>query len=217
VVDGMTLYKMKPAKVDLFTQVVLHEIGHSVDSMLGGKTKVVFDHAGWREYNDAGFDAWAAEMGGWDQVTAADKVKIREAWIDATREGKGVHQLVSRDHPALHERYAGVPIVASARDGKAFRRDERVAHNGRVFVAGSYPGTWYSLKADAVPSAPSYFSLHAPQEYFAESYVEYYRQVDGSPGSEKHKGGGLAAPVKQFFDQHVDTLKYDPQRFESAE
>ncbi|HMG54628.1 MAG TPA: hypothetical protein VK601_14125, partial [Kofleriaceae bacterium] len=216
-VDGLMLYKMKPAKIDMFTQIALHEIGHSVDSMLGGHTVVVFDHAGWHEFNDTGFETWAAEMGGWDRVSAADKVKIREAWIDATREGKGVHQLVSRDHPALHERNAGVPIVDSAREGKSFQRDERVAHNGRVFVAGSYPGTWYSLKAEVVPSAPSYFSLHAPQEYFAESYVEYYRKVDGSPGSEANKGGGLAAPVKQFFDQHVDTLKYDPRRFESPE
>jgi hypothetical protein len=185
--------------------------------MLGERTPVVFEFAGWHQFSDAQFDAWAGEMGGWDRVSAADKVKIREAWIDASREQKGVHQLVPADHPAMHERYADVPIVASARDHQSFLRDERVQHNGRVFVASSYPGTWYSVKAEVVPSAPSYFSLHAPQEYFAESYVEYYRQVDGSPGSESKKGGGLAAPVKKFFDEHVDTLKYDPQRFEAKE
>jgi hypothetical protein len=58
--------------------------------------------------------------------------------------------------------------------------------------------------------------MYAPMEYFAESYVEYYRGVDGSPGSQANKGGALATPVRQWFDDNVDKLKYDPKRFQGG-
>lgn len=216
-VGGVTLYKMKPVEIDSFTQVVLHEIGHSVDDILGNHTAPVYQFAGWHEFNDNQFDAWAGEMGGWDKVSGPDRAAIREAWIDAARVSRGVHDLVSGDHPAMAERYADVGIVKAGRDRATFSSWQRNIINGRMFVAGSYPGQWYSLNAAAAASAPSDYSLHAPREYFAESYVEYYRQVDGSPGSEKRKGGGLALAVKAFFDERVDKLKYDPRRFESKD
>ncbi|MBA3465116.1 MAG: hypothetical protein H0T46_34605 [Deltaproteobacteria bacterium] len=214
-VDGTMFYKMKPVEIDTFTQVVLHEIGHSVDDMLGRHTSLVFQEAGWRQFKDDQFAEWAAEMGGWDKVSKPDQAKIKEAWVQASRVQKPVGELVDRDHPAMSQTYQGVGIVEAGRDGASFVYGDRTIRNGRMFVAGSYPGQWSSLKAEAVPSAPSTYSLYAPGEYFAESYVEYYRNVDGSPGSEKKKGGGLNSGAKKFFDEKVDTLKYDPRRFES--
>jgi hypothetical protein len=213
VAAGVTRYRMAEQKMDLFTQVVLHEIGHAVDELLGQRTPPVYDFADWREYNDGAFEAWAAEMGGWERVTPADRAEIRKVWIDAARGKTTVDQLVGPDHPALASRYAGVGIVQSAVDGKAMRYTEPVQHGERMFVVGSYPGTWYSLSARAAQGAPSAYALHAPGEYFAESYVEYYRGVDGTPGSAQRKGGALAAPVKQWFDANVDRIKYDPHRF----
>lgn len=215
---GATRYRLVEQKIDLFTQVVLHEIGHSVDELLGQRTPPVFDFAGWHEYGEATFDAWAAEMGGWDRVAPADRVQIREAWLDAARGRTTVDELVGPEHPALASRYAGagVGIVKSAIDGKSLRYTERVQHGDRVFVVGAYPGTFYSVRAQAAEAAPSVYALYAPAEYFAESYVEYYRGVDGSPGSAKQKGGALPAPVRQWFDENVDRIRYDPRRFKGT-
>ena len=213
---GIQLYKVKPVKLDTFTQIVLHEIGHSVDDILGHHTSPVYEFAKWHEFNDEQFDQWAAEMGGWEKVASADKAQIRHAWMDAARAKHAVKDLVSSDHPALADRYADVGLVKMGRDGRSFSAWNRDIINGRMFVAGSYMGQWYSVDAAIVPSAPSYYSLFAPAEYFAESYVEYYRGVDGSVASESKKGGMLAAPVKRFFDIKVDALKYDPRRVQGA-
>jgi hypothetical protein len=218
VAAGATRYRMVEQKLDLFTQVVLHEIGHSVDELLGQRTPPVYDFAGWREYGEATFDAWAAEMGGWERVAPADRAKIREAWLDAARGKTTVDELVGPDHPALASRYAGagVGIVKSAIDGKSMHYTERVQHGDRVFVVGSYPGTFYSVRAQAAEAAPSVYALYAPAEYFAESYVEYYRGVDGAPGSARQKGGALPAPVRQWFDDNVDRIRFDPRRVKGA-
>ena len=213
VTAGVTRYRLVEQKIDLFNQVVLHEIGHSVDELLGQRTPPVYDFGDWREYDDGSFDAWAAEMGGWERVAPADRAEIRKVWIDAARGKTTVDDLVGPDHPALASRYASVGIVKSAIDGKAMRYTERVQHGDRVFITGSYPGTWFSLSARAAQAAPSVYALHAPAEYFAESYVEYYRGIDGAPGSAQRKGGALAAPVKQWFDDNVDRIRFDPRRF----
>ena len=210
-------YRMKEVKFDLFTQVVLHEIGHAVDDILGKRTQPVFGFAGWREYSDKDFDKWATELGGWDKVRPADKPRIRDVWIDANRTSGRVKDLVPADHPALAKEYqsAGVGIVQHAIAGKTLRYSEApVEHGGRVCFAPETYNSWYSVDAAAVKSAPSVYSLYAPAEYFAECYVEYYRQVDGSPGAGARKGGGLPGPVKQWFDGHVDTLRYDPARLD---
>jgi hypothetical protein len=88
----------------------------------------------------------------------------------------------------------------------------------RVFTANhAYFGGFYSLQADAALSSPTDFSLYAPGEYFAECYAEYYREVDGTPGSRTRRGGGLPGPVKKWFDDNVDALKYDPHRFKGTD
>lgn len=215
---GPMLYRLKSESIDFFTQVVLHEIGHSVDEMLGKRSAPVFEFAGWHEYSDATFDKWAAEMGGWEHVSADDRAKIQRVWIDATRGKTTVRSLVADDHPALSESYAkkGVGLVQSARKDHTFDHEERIEHDGRIFIAGSTVDQWCSVKAEAAKTAPSAISLYAPAECFAESYVEYYHGVDGSPGSSGNKGGALPGPVKQWFDANVDSIKFDPARFKGG-
>ncbi|MBA3460074.1 MAG: hypothetical protein H0T46_08950 [Deltaproteobacteria bacterium] len=217
-IGGKVHYHLVEQKPDLFLQVVLHEIGHSVDEALGKHTPPVFDFARWHSYSDATFDQWAAEMGGWDKVSGADKKAIREIWIDATRGKTAVDKLVPEDHPAMSKEYEkkGVGIVKQARAGQTMAYEDRVQIGDRVFVAGSYPDVWSSVSADAALSAPSVYSLYAPAEYFAESYVEYYKGLDGTPGSQAKKGGALPGPVKQWFDANVDKIKYDPARFKGG-
>jgi hypothetical protein len=80
----------------------------------------------------------------------------------------------------------------------------------RGFMVGN---NFWSLNAAAVATAPSTYSLKAPAEYFAECYVDYYREVADPDVSKGKKGGNLTQPMKQWFDANVDTLRYDPQRF----
>lgn len=210
-------YRLKEQNVKLFTQVVLHEVGHAVDEILGKRTQPVFGYGGWKEYDlDGGFEAWATELGGWDSVDAADRKKIKEAFKDAVRAETSVKDLVPADHPALDAKYAKVGLVAQLRAGKTFSNSERIKIGSRVFSANPYYEQLFSLDANAAAVAPSDYSLYAPAEYFAESYVEYYRGVDGSPGSSAKKGGALASPVKSWFDQNVDRVRFNPQRFDSG-
>ena len=104
-------------------------------------------------------------------------------------------------------------IVASAIAGKTMKYTERVEHGDRMFTADGPVERWFSLSAAAARSAPSLYALNAPAEYFAESYVEYYCRYDGTPATKALKGGCLASPVKTWFDENVDKLRYDPRRF----
>ena len=208
-------YRIKEDQVDSFTQVVLHEVGHAVDEILGKRTDPVYGYANWRVHDiHAGFDNWANEMGGWDEVSTADKKKIKEAVIDASKAEVTVQELVSSDHPALDtSKYSRVGLVKHLRAGESFKYTEQVKHGDRVFIVNGYYDELFSLNADAAEVAPSSVALYAPAEYFAECYVEYYRGVDGKAGSSARKGGALAGPVKSWFDSHVDKIRFDPSRF----
>jgi hypothetical protein len=212
-------YEVAAKKVDKFTATVLHEIGHSVDDVLGQRTEAVFgDFAKWKAYAPADFEQWAQEQGGWDKVSPGDQKKIREVWLDAIRSRDQVQNLVDKDHPALAKHYedAGVGVVASARKNLTYDHTDPVQIGDRGFIVNSYYHQFFSVSARAVDSKPSTYSMYAPQEYFAECYVEFYRGYDGSAATKGHKGGALPQPVKNWFANHVDTLKYDPQRFEKS-
>jgi hypothetical protein len=214
---GSDQYELVAEKADKFTTTVLHEIGHSIDDILGERTEPVYGIAQWRSYAAGDFDNWAAEMGGWDKVTPSDQKQIREAWVDALRAKTKVGDLVGSDHPALASRYEHVGIVAKAREKTSFNYASPVTIGDRTFVMNTYYQRFFSVSATAAETKPSAYSLYAPQEYFAEAYVEYYREVDGTPGSRGKKGGALPGPVKNWFTNNVDTLKYDPQRFEKQD
>jgi hypothetical protein len=211
---GVALYRVATQHPDRYTAVVLHEVGHQVDDILGNRTEPVYKHADWRLYAEADFDTWAAEMGGWDKISADDKGKIRDAWLDARRSMTPVHELVDAAHPARDAKYKGVGIVDAANSGASLAPEEPLIINGRGFMVAR---NFYSLSAAGVQTAPSRYSLSAPEEYFAESYVEYYREVDGTPGSQARKGGNLPGPTKKWFDDHVDKLRFDPRRFEDKD
>lgn len=208
-----TEYRIAQVSTDRLTATMLHEVGHAVDEILGSHTDLIFGLAGWRQHAPDDFDTIATLAGGWDKVAADDKPAIAQAWRDATFSGKAIKDLVAGDHPALAARYekAGVGVVADARAGTGYDHRERVTHGDHVFVRT--PGAAFcTLPLRTAQVAPSDYSLNAPAEYFAECYVEYYRDVDGSPEGQRKKGGALPAWIKQWFDAHVDRVRFDPRR-----
>jgi hypothetical protein len=212
-------YEVVQDKMDRFASTVLHEIGHAVDDILGKHTEAVFgDYAQWHSFMPADFDQWAAEQGGWDKVSPGDQKKIREVYVDAIRSGDQVYNLVDGEHPALAKRYedAGVGVVASARRKVSYGHVAPVKIGDRAFVMNTYYHQFFSVATRAVDSKPSTYSLYAPAEYFAECYVEFYKEYDGTAATRGRKGGTLPQSVKNWFANHVDTLKYDPKRFEKS-
>jgi hypothetical protein len=205
-------YRVKPIDIEEFCSTVLHEVGHSVDSLLGEHTDVIFGMGGWKRYGVDQFEDWAKEMGALDGITGDDRKDIISAWKDSIRSGKPVNEMVDAKHPALATRYSSDPLVQTATRGNRFYYKEapRPAFNGRVFTTnGVVLGSVPKQTADV---APSQYAMSAPAEYFAECYVEYYRAYKGTPESEKDKGGHLASWIKEWFDKHVDKVRFSPQR-----
>jgi hypothetical protein len=204
-------YRVAPTMQDLFDATVLHEVGHSVDEILGSRTELVFGLAGWKTYAGDDLESWARDLGGgFDRIPAKKRREILEVWHHVLRSGMTVKELVPDDHPALDPDYADVPLIERARAGGRFADDERYERGGRMWLFSG--GTPSSLLSTAVDAAPSQYSLTAPAEYFAECYAEYYRLYDGIDDAKK--GGRLAAWIKKWFDENVDKIQFDPQRLE---
>ncbi|MBA3395874.1 MAG: hypothetical protein H0T89_24800 [Deltaproteobacteria bacterium] len=205
-------YSVKPVPIKQFESTVLHEIGHSVDTLLGDQTELIYGLAGWKTYGVDQFESWAGDMQGLDKISAADKPKVVEVWKHSIRGNTSVKNLADVDHPALDAKYQGNPLVDTARAGKRFYYGEadKKVHAGRVCMTRD--SMLYSLNEQGYNAAPSQYSLYAPAEYFAECYVEYYRQYDGTPKTEGDKGGRLAPWIKEWFAKYVDKIRLSPAR-----
>lgn len=215
-VEGAKVYVQKAVPIDAFTAVALHEIGHAVDDMMGQRTELAFGMAGWREHASAEFDEWAEMLGGWDRVPQAARVKIREAWqmflnssgsIDGL--DRSVASMCSPEHPIRDPKLRGVGVVDMAMAGKTGHRDPYFA-GGRMWIINHHRKTWLSANEDAMRASPSDYGRSAPAEFFAECYVDYYRNYDGKNPSKK--GGKLAPWIKDWFDTNVDNLTFNPAR-----
>lgn len=212
-----TRYEIKPQTQALLDNVVLHEVGHGVDDMLGRHNELVYGLAGWREFGESDIPAFAQEFGGWEKVAAADKPRIVEAWQvwfnstqgDAT---VGLDAFVGTDHPARSPAYQGVGIVDIARQNKPLDAYNMAPVAGKVPIAHHGYSKLYRVPVTTMHAAPSIYSMTAPAEFFAECYAEYYRAYDGTPRTQDKKGGRLAGWIKEWFDTNIDKLAFNPSR-----
>jgi hypothetical protein len=206
-------YKVKENRdVAEFDATVLHEVGHSVDTLLGERTDVIFGAGGWRQYGVDQFEDWAKDMGALNGITGKDRADIIRAWKDAIRAGTSVAEIVDEKHVARSKTYANDPLVIAANSGTRFHYKEapRPTFQGRVFTTnGVYLSSVPKQTADV---APSQYAMSAPAEYFAECYVEYYRDYRGTPETNHKKGGHLASWIKEWFTKHVDSIRFSPDR-----
>jgi hypothetical protein len=217
--NGVYTVNPKPQQ-DRFTGTALHEVGHAVDQMLGNNTQLVFGLADWKQYGDGDMEAWANDLGGWDRVSPADKVKIREAflvWSNSSqvdhRPPKQMFELVASDHPVRKASYAGVGIVDFVNDPDG--RGDRGApflRNGRAYMMNGLYQRRYSVPMKTVHASPSTYSLAAPEEWFAECYMTYYLTYDGTPKTAGEKGKLLAPWIKKWFDDNIDKIGHNPSR-----
>lgn len=213
--DGKYVVKPITGK-KTFDDTVIHEVGHSVDTLLGEHTEFVFSNgfAGWSEFGYDQFEQWANEMGAFDTMTGPDRAKVVEVWQNALRSKTPVSKLVDQDHPALTHKQS--PLAKFVDSPKPFTHDNTALEpvNGHMFL--QTPKTLATVTKRAWDAAPTDYSMTAPAEYFAECYVEYYRDYDGTAGTEDKKGGKLPTWIKQWFKQHVDTIRFSPHRVKSG-
>ena len=209
---GEERYEIQKEVVKLLDFTVLHEIGHSVDEMLGSHTELVYKLAGWKAYTESDIGALAKDMGGWDRVKPADQKRIEEVWTSwiNTRSYASLDTLVGDDHPAMSKTYEGVGIVDFARAKQPPNVETPPVH-GHYMVTSMKNQQLYRVPERTRNAAPSPYSLTAPAEFFAECYAEYYYGFTG-PGTEDKKGGRLAGWIKSWFDQNIDTLKHLPPK-----
>lgn len=206
-------YKVKTTHVRTFESTVLHEVGHSIDELLGERTELVFGIAGWKNHGIDQVEEWAKDMGALEGVSGKKREKIAEAWRHALRSRQPVKDLVPPDHPALDKDLAHVPLVKAALDGTLFHYRDKRQVGDRVAVTGTNQGTIATVPIETADIAPSAYSLSAPGEFFAECYVEYYRGYDGTKNTADKKGGNLPPAYRKWFDDNVDKIELNPDRY----
>jgi hypothetical protein len=188
---------------------VLHEVGHSVDELLGEHTDLIYGKGGWKKYGVDQFEEWATEMGGIKNRSGRDRADVITAWKESLRAGKPVAEMVDAQHPAMHLEKDD-PLAKHATDAFHYTGSRHEDYGGRVYMTNGVHLT--SVAKATADVAPSSYAMSAPAEYFAECYVEYYRGYKGTPDTEKNKGGHLATWIKQWFDTHVDNVRLSPER-----
>ncbi len=217
---GKALYRVKKVAGKEMSQSALHEIGHAVDQMIGGRTELVYGLAGWKKYGEADFDAWVDEMNGWAgaNVEEGDRHEIRDAFRHRMNGNQSIEgpagsmaDMVTKDHPLRKSKNHGSFLVKTAVDSASpFHYRHPTVRGSRMFVMSNYYQHYFSCDPKLIPIAPRPYSLFAPEEFFADCYAEYYREYNGTPDTEDRKGGNLPAWVKVWFDKNVDRIGHDP-------
>ncbi|GMV41533.1 MAG: hypothetical protein AMXMBFR64_32490 [Myxococcales bacterium] len=221
-VGGAVKYAVRLVVQSYFDHTVLHEVGHAVDDMLGNHTDIVYGWAGWEKYGEGDVRRWADQMGGWGPVQAGDTLEdIKSAicsamddYMDKSSDIPAPGENIGADLPPTHawHRYSNWPIVRWA-GTKMFHYTTPHPHDDgtHLYTANFYYQKWMRVKSAAVRSIPRDYTRFAPEEWFADSYAEFYRLYDGTPATEHLKGGNLQSVVKEWFRQHVDQRGRTPQ------
>lgn len=214
-VKSVETFRVKVVPTHGFTNTLLHEIGHSVDALLGNRTDLVYGMAGWKSYAGGDFDAWANEMGAWQggSVSDEDKADTRtlfEQRLQSSSEIRGpvgeLRDLAPKDHAVKKPSNSGAFLMKTVRaKPKPFAYDSPVEHNGRMYLMNHYYGRFMSYDAKIHDILPLPYAGFAPAEFFAECYVEYYRD-------EAIPGGNLPAWVKTWFDENVNRIGHGPAK-----
>lgn len=213
-IKDVETFRVKAVSGDKFTYTLLHEMGHAVDALLGGRTELAFGIGGWKTYGDGDFDAWASEMGAWQgaSVSADDKAQTRVLFEHHLKSSRGIEgptgelqDMAPSDHALKSGNNAGAFLMKAAKRTKPFRYQTPIEHNGRMFLMNFYYGEFMSYDAKIHGMLPLPYAGFAPAEFFAECYVEYYREAS-------MPGGNLPVAIKTWFDENVNRIGHGPAK-----
>ena len=192
-----------------FEDVLRHEVGHAVhankDALINAWLKSEF---GWQRFdrNQHGINQWIELMGGWNKwgpVTAAERVEISNALVQALGKGgewkPGPRPSLPASHPWHRENFG--PRLATEQSHadwyETFPGWYRA--NGLAFFLNYWYAELVVVKEsalDLVLKMPSHYAAMSHFEFFAELYSLYYDLDDPQRKV-------IPKPVATWLDQNI--------------
>jgi hypothetical protein len=202
-----------------FEDVVRHEVGHAVHeqnpALVDGWLAQRF---GWRvfERTDDGIDQWVGLMGGWGDLTDAQRGDVRDALRTALGSGKswepGPTPLLSPGHPWYAADFG--PRLAFEKSGSSWFRNFQTWRRagGKAFFLNYWYRTLLAVDTaalDLVAQMPDSYALMSQFEFFAELYALYYDLDDPQRQA-------IPADVAQWLDANIGAPTPDAPAMPSA-
>ena len=167
-----------------FEDVVRHEVGHAVHEqsaqLVNGWLQEQF---GWRPFGtgDGEIDQWVQLMGGWGDLTAAQRADVRNALRTALGGGSswspGPTPALPPGHPWYKPDFG--PRLAFEKTGASWFRNFRTWHraNGKAFFLNYWYRVLYVVDTaalDLVAQMPDAYASMSQYQFFAELYALYF-------------------------------------------
>ncbi|MFM7199979.1 MAG: hypothetical protein ACKO6N_04245 [Myxococcota bacterium] len=194
-------------EISWLAAVVMHEIGHSVDTALGGVTGFT-GLGGWWVGDD--FDTWVTAMDGWKgsdgkEPTAEEKTSIKEVIVNLSKTNGGtpINAGLSRKHALNKYLSKGVPVIDAARycleagDSYWYNPQNILARKSKRFAINTYYNKFQYYNEEVHSQRVRDYSVYSPAEFFAENYAVFYEEA--SPTLPEDQLGRLL-PVSGWRD-----------------
>jgi|GEM_PF-1134266 len=199
-----------------FDHTVRHEIGHSVDALLGGRTSLVYGQAGWQSFGAGELDQWIQSFDGWNPnggvaPSDAQKQEVRDLIVLQLQSGGGTIDGPSTGASAFApEKHAWhvlkqMTVVDGINSQKGTMNfANRFEVGGRILSINYYYRSFMSCGVKAKEGVARDYTLFAPEEWFADMYAEYYRNFDGT--NDGTLGGNCPGWVQSWFFANVHNV-----------
>jgi hypothetical protein len=174
-------------QVNWLRDTVRHEIGHAVESAIGGVTSFTAGIGGWWTGTD--FDTWANQMSSpWHTsngraIAQADKDAIKAAIIDHMTNQKGTLTALPAAHAVRKHWNQHVPVIVAAErclsqgDGFFQNPNTLFSSGGKRFAISWWYKRFQYCNDSVVADRLTDYTLYAPAEFFAENYSIFYEDA----------------------------------------
>ncbi len=211
--------------VDWVAAVVRHEIGHALDTALGGVEDFKKNVGGWWWGTD--IDTWGSKMGdpwkGSATPTAEEKKEIKDHILafSKTSGGKQLNDGLDPTHAVNTHWNNNIPILEAAKacapNGKSFWQNpsDVRSYGGYYFAVNHYYHNFQCYKAEVHENRVRDYAIFSAAEFFAEVYTVYYEEAGQTPAPTP----GRLIPVaswKNWITNNVHNRGLDPSTAASS-
>lgn len=181
-------------RVNWLRDTVRHEIGHAVESAIGGVTSFTQGIGGW--WTGTSFDTWAGQMSdAWHTnnrraIPQADKDDIKLAITNAMTNQSGTLTSLPATHAVRRWWNRNVPVIVAAErclsQGDGFFQNPNTLYssNGKRFSISFWYKRFQSCNDTVVQDRLTDYTLYAPAEFFAENYSIFYEDAGSVPDAD---------------------------------
>jgi Domain of unknown function (DUF4157) len=181
-------------RVNWLRDTVRHEIGHAVESAIGGVTSFTQGIGGW--WTGTSFDTWAGQMSdAWHTnnrrpIPQADKDDIKLAITNAMTNQSGTLTSLPATHAIRRLWNQNVPVIVAAErclsQGDGFFQNPNTLYSsgGKRFSISFWYKRFQSCNDTVVADRLTDYTLYAPAEFFAENYSIFYEDAGTVPDAD---------------------------------